>query len=315
MNLFPDITPYQTHFLDVGDGHVLYIEECGNPDGTPITFLHGGPGSGCNAWQRRLFDPQKYRIILFDQRGSGRSIPHACLQANTTPHLVADMEVIRQHLNIAKWVITGGSWGSTLALAYADKHAEHITALVLYGMFLAREQELRALYCDGGIVSQIFPDIFEEFLSLLPAQDRETPLIGYDKLFRSDDEKIRHKAIEIWTRLEKRVSKVIVDEDSLNAETADPDFVIAHSLIENHYFLNNGFIDGDALLSRLSTRIKYIPFHIIQGRYDMVCPFKTAWEIHKAVPHSHLHIIEGAGHTAKETATTAVLLEVINTRL
>lgn len=315
MNIFPEIDPYKSEMLDVGDGHQIYVEQCGNPDGVPITFLHGGPGSGCNAWHRRLFDPQKFRIILFDQRGSGRSLPHATLENNTTQHLVSDMETIREYLGLEKWHITGGSWGSTLALVYANDYPERVLSLIIYGIFLSREQELKALYFDGGVASQIFPDVFEPYLNILPDADKDNPLVGYDKLFRSDNKALREKAVDLWTRLEKRVSRLIVPEESLNEEMSDPDFVLAHSLVENHYFLENSFIDGDQLLASFPSTLQNIPLDIIQGRYDMVCPFKTAWELHKAVPHSKLHIIDDAGHSAKEESTTAVLVSLINHHL
>ncbi len=310
--LYPEIQPYETGMLDVGQGYNLYWEISGNPDGEPIIFLHGGPGSGSSPWQRQMFNPEKYKIILFDQRGSGKSTPHASLQDNTTPDLVSDMEKLRTHLNIDKWHISGGSWGSTLALAYADKHADRINSVTMYGIFLCRNQELRDLYFDGGIASRIFPDVFNDYLNILPASDREDPIKGYNKLFQDGDSKLAQKAVEIWTRLEKRVSALIVPEEKLNEEMSNPDFVLAHSLVENHYFLNNGFIDGDGLLKSLPAKLDGIPVHIIQGRYDMVCPFKTAWDLHQALPNSYLHIIDNAGHTAKEPATTAKLVEVFD---
>ncbi len=318
VELFPEIEPYNQFMFDVGDGHQIYVEECGNPDGEPITFLHGGPGSGCNSWHRRLFDPEKFRIILFDQRGSGRSLPNVSffpalgLQDNTTQHLIDDMEKIRDHLDIGRWHITGGSWGSTLALVYADQHSKRVKSMIIYGIFLSRDEELEALYFDGGMASKIFPDVFYPYLNILPDADKENPLIGYDKLFRSDDKEVREKAVDLWTRLEKRVSRLIVPQASLDEEMSDPDFVLAHSLVENHYFLSNSFIDGNAILKRAGQALRDIPMDIIQGRYDMVTPFKTAWELHNQVPHSNLHIIDNAGHSAKEKATTKKLLTLIS---
>lgn len=310
--LYPEIEPYEMGMLDVRDGHNIYWEASGNPEGAPIVFLHGGPGSGSSPWQRQLFNPEKYRIILFDQRGSGKSMPHASLEHNTTADLVADMERLREHLKIKKWHIAGGSWGSTLALAYADHYAKYILSITIYGIFLCRQQELKDLYFDGGIASRIFPDVFDDYLKVLPGGDRENPIKGYNKLFKSPDSRLAQRAVEMWTRLEKRVSALVVPDEKLNEEMSNPDFVLAHSLVENHYFLNNGFIDGDALLKSLPKKLENVPVHIIQGRYDMVCPFKTAWELHQALPNSSLHIIDNAGHTAKEPATTAKLVEIFD---
>lgn len=310
--LYPEIEPYETGMLDVGNGHKLYWETSGNPDGMPIVFLHGGPGSGSAPWRRQYYNPDKFRIIQFDQRGAGKSTPHASLNHNTTEHLVGDMDKVRRHLNIDKWHVSGGSWGSTLALAYADKYAEHILSITIYGIFLCRDQELRDLYFDGGIASRIFPDVFEKYLEILPADKRDNPIQGYHDIFISDDKALRDRAVEMWTRLEKRVSALIVPDAQLNAEMSDHDFVLAHSLVENHYFMHHGFINGDNLLKTLRKKLADIPVHIIQGRYDMVTPFKTAWDLHKALPHSELYIIDNAGHTAKEEKTTAKLLEAFD---
>ena len=310
--LYPPIDPYDTGMLDVGDGHKLYWEQSGNPDGQPIIFLHGGPGSGTSPAHRQFFNPDKYRIILFDQRGAGKSTPHASLDNNTTPHLVADIEKLRTSLDIESWYVSGGSWGSTLALAYAMEHSARVNALVLYGIFLCRDEELRDLYFEGGTSSRIFPDVFEDFINLLPEDKRDNPLQGYQDLFQSTDSDIRLKAVDLWTRLEKRVSALIVSEETLNEKMSDPDYVLAHSLVENHYFLSNGFIDGDKILRELPMKINGKTMHIIQGRYDMVCPFKTAWDLHKACSHSKLHIIDNAGHTAEEPKTTSKLIEILD---
>ena len=310
--LYPEIAPYETGMLDVGDSHQLYWEISGNPDGLPVVFLHGGPGSGSNPWQRQLFNPEKFRIILFDQRGAGKSLPHASLKDNTTPHLVADMDKLRRHLKIDKWHVSGGSWGSTLALAYADEYPEQVLSLTLYGIFLCRPQELQDLYYDGGLASRIFPDVFDEYLEILPPEKQADPIQGYYDIFTGHDKELRQKAVTLWTRLEKRVSALIVPDEKLNEEMSDHNFVLAHSLLENHYFLNNGFMDGDNLLQGLPDKLADIPVNIVQGRYDMVCPFRTAWELHKALPHSQLHIIDNAGHTAKEEKTTARLIEVFD---
>lgn len=312
---YPSIDPYETGFLDAGcagdnQRHMIYWELSGNPDGVPIVFLHGGPGSGSSANKRQYFNPEIYKIIQFDQRGAGKSTPHACLINNTTQHLVSDMELLREYLNLDTWHVTGGSWGSTLALTYADSHPSRVNSLVMYGMFLCREQELKQLYCDGGIASQIYPDVFYPYLNLLPEADRADPMGGYYKLFTSDDSDLRNKALDVFSRLELTLCALQVDQDVITAMMADKEFVLSHSLMENHYMRNGGFIDGDALLKTLPKKIQHVPVHIVQGRYDLVCPFKTAWEIHNAIPHSHLHISPIAGHTAREPETHALLVKI-----
>jgi len=310
VNLYDQTEVFNKGMLEVGGGHSIYFEESGNPEGIALVGLHGGPGSGMPVWWRGLFNPEKYRLVLFDQRGSGRSIPHASLENNTTPDLVEDMEKLREHLSIDKWAVFGGSWGSTLALAYADKHANKISALMMYGIFLCRKKELEGLYYQGGVASEVFPDVFEGYISMLPEDDRKDPIEGYRKLFLSKNKETRHKAIDMWTRLEKRVSRLVVTKEELDEQMSDPDFVLSHSLIENHYFINSGFIDGDKILETIGEKVKNIPVHILQGRYDMVCPFKTAWELHKAVPNSKLHILEDVGHTARDPKVTEKLLEI-----
>ena len=309
---YKEIEPYETGFLDTEDGHSIFWEKSGNPDGIPAVFLHGGPGSGSSPYWRRIFDPEKYNIIQFDQRGSGKSTPHASLENNTTQHLISDMEKLREFFNIEKWVVVGGSWGSTLAIAYADLHADRTLSLVMYGIFLSRQEELKTLYFEDGVAHRIFPDVFEQYIDILPDADRQNPIEGYRKLFESADADVRAKAIDYWTRLEKKVSKLIVTDDELKQQMSDPDFVISHSLIENHYFLHNGFINGDDLLSGIGQTLKSVPVHIIQGRYDIVCPFKTAWELHNAIPNSVMHIIDDVGHTARDPKVTSKLVHVLD---
>lgn len=312
LTLYPEITPYKTGMMDTGDGHSIYWEVCGNPKGRAVVVLHGGPGSGCKPWHRQWFNPKKYNIVLFDQRGCGRSTPHASLKNNTTPHLIADMEMLRRTLGIEKWIVFGGSWGSTLALAYADCHAKRVTALVMYGIFLCRNSELRDLYFEGGVASKVFPDAFDPYFSLLPQADRKNPIKGYKKLFQSKNIKSRNKALDLWTRLENRALRLVTSPEQLAVSMSDPAYVLSHSLIENHYFLKEGFIDGARILKTIGKKMKNLPVHIVQGRYDMVCPFKTAWELHKAIPHSHLHIIDDAGHTAREPKTMHTLIKIMN---
>lgn len=318
-DLYPEIEPFTTGRLDVGDGHNLYWEISGNPDGQPILFLHGGPGSGTRPWQRQLFNPQKYKIILLDQRGSGKSTPHASIENNTTPDLVADIEKLRVHLGLSRWAVFGGSWGSTLALAYADRHAERIDALVMYGIFLCRDAELRALYFEGGVASQIFPDLFAPYIALLPPEDRADPIAGYKKLFESPDAALRRDAVILWTELEYRVSRLSLSaeeaaQSSQNVKDSLQEFnaVLSHSLLENHYFMHKGFLDADEILKNIGQKIAGIPTHIIQGRYDIVCPFITAWQLHIAVPHSRLHVVEAAGHSGRAPEMRSVLVNVLD---
>ncbi len=309
---YPEIEPRESGMMKTADGHSIHWEASGNPNGAPVVFLHGGPGSGTSPWWRRLFDPDKYNIIMFDQRGAGKSTPHASLQNNTTQHLIEDIEQLRQQLDIKQWAVFGGSWGSTLALAYADAHPAAVNALVMYGIFLCRDSELRDLYYEGGLASKIFPDEFEPYISLLAPEKRANPIEGYRELFLSPDKEKAYEALDRWTRLEKRVTRLVVEEDVVKAALADPDYVLAHSLIENHYFINHGFIDGDALLKTIGAKLQGKPVHIIQGRYDMVCPFITAWELHKAVPGSTLHILPECGHSAQDPKMTAALIGVLD---
>jgi proline iminopeptidase len=310
--LYPEIAPYKTGMMKTPDGHAIYWERSGNPRGIPAVFLHGGPGSGTSPWQRQLFDPKKYDIILFDQRGAGQSTPHASLKNNTTKHLVADMEALRQTLGVGKWLVCGGSWGSTLALAYAEKHAKNIRALAMWGIYLSRESELKYLYYPGGTVSQIFPEVFGEFISLLSQADRKNPIKGYRKLFLSKNAALRHKALDRWTRLESKVVRLVVRDEDLNKSMSNPAYVLAHSLMENHYWLNRSFIDGDRMLKVLGVKLKGIPVHIAHGRYDMVTPFITAWELHKAVKHSKLHVLEACGHAGNDPVMQAKLVEILD---
>tara|TARA_B100000686_G_scaffold301531_1_gene336891 strand:+ start:1299 stop:2246 length:948 start_codon:yes stop_codon:yes gene_type:complete len=309
--LYPPITPYEDGHLDVGDGHSLYWEVSGNPDGVPIVFLHGGPGSGSSPWQRQLFNPDKYKIILFDQRGAGKSTPHAGLDHNTTPHLINDIECLRKHLSLTDWHVSGGSWGATLGLAYAHAHPDRVRSLVLYGIFLCRPQELEDHFGHGA-ASRIYADAYERFLSVLPSDKRADPIKAYAEVFNSSDTAHVHQAVQEWTRWEKQVSALVVTDEKLAEEIQDPDFVLAHSRLENHYFINGGFIDGDQIISELEDRIGGKTVHLVQGRYDLVCPFQTAWDVHKALPDSHLHILPTAGHTAKEPQTTKKLIEILD---
>lgn len=302
--LFPPIAPRQTGLLKVSAEHQLYYECSGNPTGQPVLFLHGGPGTGSSPDQRRLFNPEDCNIIQFDQRGCGKSRPHGSLVENTTDHLVEDISRLLEHLEIDKTHLAGGSWGSTLALAYAMAYPDKVRSLLIYGIFLCRPKEFKALYFEGGIVSQLHPEIFTSFIELLPSPERADPIAGYAKLFHSKNLELRNKALQLWTLLEQKASRLMMDEDRIASEMSNPDYVLSHSLIENHYFQHNGFLDGDRLLAIAGQRLAHIPTHIINGRYDLVCPMITAHELFAAMPHSDLTIVPDAGHSFRETGIT-----------
>jgi len=310
--LFPVSSAYASGTLPPEDGHTIYFEECGTPSGRPLLYLHGGPGSGFSTDITQLLDPEHYRIILMDQRGSGRSTPHGSLTCNTTTHLVGDIERLRRHLDIEGWQVFGGSWGATLAIAYAMVHPTATSALTLYGVFLARQHELEALYFEGGVAASIFPDVFAAFMDPLTPAQRANPIDGYAELFQSPDETVRRDALTRWTTLEKAVSRLILDEAQMSADLSDPDFVLAHSLIENHYFRHHGFIDADDILQRAGQTLADTPIDIVASRYDIVCPPQTAFDFARAVPHARLTVVEDAGHTWRDPSNTQALLQVLN---
>ena len=295
--LYPPIEPYNSGTLQVDERHTLYWEECGNPDGKPVVMLHGGPGGGCNAAMRRFHDPAKYRIVLFDQRGAGRSTPHADLVDNTTWNLVADIEKIREMLGIEHWQVFGGSWGSTLALAYAEKHPERVTELVLRGIFMLRRWELEWFYQEGA--SRLFPDQFEPYREFIPEAERGDLIAAYHKRLTSDDESVRLEAARRWSIWEGGTSYLRVPDDYASSH-GDAQFALAFARIENHYFVNKGFFDADDQLLRDAHRIADIPGVIVHGRYDVVCPVANAWDLHKAWPKAELVISPTAGHSAFE---------------
>jgi proline iminopeptidase len=295
--LYPDIEPYDSGTLQVDDRHTLYYEQCGNPDGKPVVMLHGGPGGGCNAKMRRFHDPAKYRIVLFDQRGAGRSTPHADLVDNTTWHLVADIESLRETLGIERWQVFGGSWGSTLALAYAQKHPQRVTELVLRGIFMLRRWELEWFYQEG--TSRMFPDAWEHYLAPIPESERGDLIGAYHRRLTSDDEATRLAAAKAWSIWEGGTSYLHIDPDYATSH-GDPAFALAFARIENHYFVNGGFFEVEEQLLRDVHRIADIPGVIVQGRYDVVCPAQSAWELHKAWPKAELSITPASGHSAFE---------------
>lgn len=303
--LYPPIEPNQNGMLQVDDRHTLYWEECGNPDGKPVVMLHGGPGGGCNAAMRRFHDPSKYRIVLFDQRGAGRSTPHADLEDNTTWDLVGDIERIREMLGIDHWQVFGGSWGSTLALAYAEKHPERVTELVLRGIFMLRRWELEWFYQEGA--SRLFPDQFEPYREFIPEAERGDLMAAYHKRLTSDDEAVRLEAARRWSIWEGGTSYLEVPEDYADSH-GDAQFALAFARIENHYFVNKGFFEVDDQLLRDVDRIRDIPGVIVHGRYDVVCPVANAWDLHKAWPKAELMISPTAGHSAFEAENIDALI-------
>jgi len=304
--MYPEIEPYQSGRLE-GDGHSLYYELVGNKDGKPAVFLHGGPGGGCLFRDRSFFDPKKYHAILFDQRGAGRSTPIASLDKNTTWDLVEDIERLRKHLNIEKWLVFGGSWGSALALAYAQTHPEHVTELVLRGIFTLRKSELLWFYQEGA--SHIFPEAWEEYLEPIPEDERHDLIVAYHKRLNSDDEMTRLTAAKAWSKWEMSTSRLHVDPEYVSKATED-DWANAFARIENHYFFNEGFMRDGQLLERQSIdKIRHIPCVIVQGRYDVVCPATTAWALKKVWPEAELHIVPDAGHSAGEPGISARLVE------
>ena len=304
--LYPAIQPYETGTIQVDDRHTLYWEKCGNPDGKPVVMLHGGPGGGCTEKMRQFHDPAKYNIILFDQRGSGRSKPHADLVNNTTWDLVSDIEKIRELFNIDKWQVFGGSWGSTLALAYAEKFPERVTELVLRGIFMLRHWELQWFYQEGA--NRLFPDPWEYYLAAIPEEERGDLIAAYHKRLTSDDEATRLAAAKAWSVWEGATSFLHVDDDFANAHE-DPQFALAFARIENHYFTNKGFFEVDDQLLRDAHKIKDIPGVIVHGRYDVVCPVNNAWDLHKVWPKAQLIITPASGHSAFEAENAAALVE------
>lgn len=294
--LYPPIEPFKTGVLDAGDGHEVYWELCGNPQGKPAVFLHGGPGGGCSPDHRRLFDPDKYCVLLFDQRGCGRSAPHACIEANTTWHLVSDIERLRTQLGTERWLVFGGSWGSTLALAYAQTHAERVSELIVRGVFTVRREELLWYYQEGA--SWIFPDEWEHFIAPIPPSERHDLMAAYHRRLTGADEQARIEAAVAWSRWEGRTITLLPNA-TVDAVHRDPHYALAFSRIENHYFMNAGFF-ADQQLLREAGKLRGIPGVIVQGRYDMATPAKTAWELHLAWPEAEFHLVNDAGHAYSE---------------
>ena len=304
--LYPPIEPYTQSTLSVSPIHTLYYEEVGNPKGKPVVFLHGGPGGGIVSIYRQFFDPNRWRIILFDQRGCGKSTPHAELRENTTWDLVADIERLRSHLDISQWTVFGGSWGSTLALAYAQTHPDRCSGLILRGIFMLRPKEIRWFYQSGA--SYIFPDAWEGYLACIPEAEREDLVAAYYRRLTSNDLEIRQSAAKAWSIWEASTSKLIPDADLMD-RFGEGSFADAFARIECHYFTNGGFFDQPNQLLNNIEKIRHIPAVIVQGRYDVVCPMASAWELHRAWPEAEFIIVKEAGHSATEPGITAALVD------
>lgn len=307
--LFPPFEPFDEGFLPVDDGHHrLFYEQSGNPEGKPVVVLHGGPGGGCSPKYRQFFDPKIWRVVMFDQRGSGKSEPFACLKNNTTRFLVQDIETLRNHLGIDKWVVFGGSWGSTLALTYAETHPDRVKALVLRGIFMLRRSELIWFYQEGA--SNIFPDAWEKYLEPIPVVERHDMMSAYYRRLTGDNEEEKLRCARAWTYWEMATSCLIVNPEKL-ASAEDDKFSVAFARIESHYFVNGGFFDDDAEILNRADQLKNIPGSIAQGRYDLVCPIRSAWDLHKKWPQSELHIIADAGHSCFEPGIQDALLRSV----
>ena len=305
-DFFPEIEPYRTRRLKVSDLHALYVEEVGNPEGVPILFLHGGPGGGLSPTYRRFFDPRHYRVVLFDQRGAGKSTPHAELDQNTTWDLVHDIEKIREDLGIRRWIVFGGSWGSTLGLSYAVTHPERVLGLVLRGIFLCRKLEIDWFYQEGA--SYVFPDAWEKYLAPIPEAERGDLVGAYHRRLTGANEDEKLRCAIAWSKWEASTMYLIPNEATIH-EHEEPKGALALARIENHYFKHGTFFETDNYLLEHVHRIRHIPGAIIHGRYDLVCPVRNAWDLHRAWPEAELRIVPDAGHSAFEAGTARELVK------
>ncbi|PPD56361.1 MAG: prolyl aminopeptidase [Methylotenera sp.] len=318
-NLYPELEPFNKNWLTVDNTHQIYVEECGNPSGIPVIFLHGGPGSGCNPTQRRFFDPSHYRIVLFDQRGCGRSKPQGEVIANTTDDLINDIEAIRLYLNINKWHVFGGSWGSTLAIAYAVKHSAQIISLTLRGIFLSRPSELKWFLGD---VQHFYPEVWHKLVQYLPPHKQNDVLNAYSELIFNDDLAISGEAAVQWNAFESAIMRLKpmasgVEPRELKSKTSEEIenermTEVARARVQIHYIKHQCYVDGEALLKQAIT-LTNIPTIIVQGRYDMVCPPQTAWALHQAMPHAQFTMVADAGHSAMEPGVTSALIAATET--
>ncbi|MDM9651258.1 prolyl aminopeptidase [Pseudomonas wenzhouensis] len=302
--LYPEIKPYARHELAVEPPHVLYVDESGSADGLPVLFIHGGPGAGCDAASRRYFDPALYRIVTFDQRGCGRSTPHASLENNTTQALIGDIERIREHLGIDRFVLFGGSWGSTLALAYAQAHPLRVHGLILRGIFLCRPQEFSWFYQEGA--SRLFPDYWEDYVAPIPPEERGDLMQAFYKRLTGADQIAQMHAAKAWSTWEGRTATLRPNTQVVE-RFSEAHRALSIARIECHYFVNNAFLEPDQLL-RDMPKIAHLPGIIVHGRYDAICPLDNAWALHQAWPNSELQIIRDAGHSAAEPGITDALI-------
>ena len=303
-SLYPSIKSYTTHKLEVDDIHTLHIEECGNPDGAPILILHSGPGTGCENVYKRFFDPEKYRIILFDQRGGGHSTPHASLINNTTEHLIDDIESIREYLNVSKWYLFGNAWGSALSLLYAQEYPQNISGMILNCVFLARKKDIDWFYQKGA--NAIFPDHWRDFVKLIPKAERNDIIKAYAKLLNSGNELARMSAAKHWSLWQANCSS-LQPHNNIIEHFSDPRFALGLACIESHYFSNNCFVEDNVILNNIN-KIRHLPLFIIHGRYDMICPLENAWQLHKKCPASELMIVRDAGHSIREPGVIDALI-------
>lgn len=305
--LYPPIDPFEQQMLDVGDGHRIYVEQCGNPKGMPVIVLHGGPGGGCSPMMRRYFDPNIYRIILFDQRGCGRSRPHASVEDNTTWHLVADIEFIRETLKIVDWVVFGGSWGATLSLIYAQAHPDHVSRLILRGVFLSTQRELDWFYQGGA--GAFWPDIWQEFEDLIPEDERHDMIAAYHKRLFSGDVAIETKYARAWAGWENALASI---DSHGRGGTSPADYARAFARLENHYFTNKCFLDAQQQILNNTGKIAHIPMTIVQGRFDMICPPVSAYTLASKLPKCRLVMVAKAGHALSEPGITAELVRAMD---
>ena len=305
-DLYPPLEPYREGQLKVSPLHTIHYEESGNPQGKPVIFLHGAPGGGITPMYRQYFDPQKWRIVIFDQRGCGKSTPYAELRENTTWDLVSDIEKLREHLQIEKWVVFGGSWGSTLALAYSQTHPNRCRGLILRGIFMLRPQELHWFYQSGA--SYIYPDAWQEYLKPIPFEERNDLISAYYKRLTSKDKNIRLEAARAWSIWEASTSKLIPSVQTITRFGAE-EFAEAFARIECHYFVNGGFFTTENQLLENVSRIRNLPGIIVQGRYDVVCPMITAWELHQLWPEAEFIVVPDAGHSVAEPGIRHALIE------
>lgn len=303
--LFPEIEPYRTFRLPVSDLHTLHVQEAGNPDGPPVVFFHGGPGAGISPIHRRFFDPTFWRVVLFDQRGSGKSTPLGELKENTTWDLVADAERIRLHLGIPKWLVFGGSWGSTLGLAYAETHPERVTGIILRGIFLGRKLEIDWTFTDG--LRRLEPEGWDEFVAPLTPRERGAIVRAYHRKLTSDDPAVRRAAALAWNKFETHASKLVPLDEPVAEEDVPKEIALAR--IEAHYFLNGSFLKSDDQLLRDAERLRRIPGVIVQGKYDLVCPIQSAWDLHLAWPEAQYVVVPDAGHAADEAGISSALVD------